>query len=198
MTGTTIGKAQLVEEYNELVIGQNDLIANGTFSRNTNFWTVQSGAFFYIVNGGVKYIGDNNVYQKITNVVSGTKYIARVHIESITGVVTMNLGTTVGGSELGSKVLSEGWNNIQITSGVDSYISIIGSLASANCVINRIECREVVDICFSGNVFIGGNGSSGFPLNNNWRIRPENNVLLFEYSTDNFVTSIVANAIVAE
>jgi hypothetical protein len=162
---------------------------------NTNRWTLTGSLVGTLISGGIQLSGVGTMYQKLgADVVSGVTQMALVYVSAVTGATTLEVGTTAGGTDLGTVALATGWNTVNFTAGATNYITL--NVASGTIDVVEVAVDATQDLIVSGNLITGA--SSGLNIGSNWRLRPDGNTLNFEYSTDNFVTSIVANTLIAE
>ena len=185
----------MIEKFNTQIIANDNKVANPTFNMNTNRWTLTSDLAATLISGGIRLSGVGTMYQKLgADVVSGVTQMALVYVSAVTGATTVEMGTTAGGTDLGTKTLSTGWNTLNFTAGATNFITL--DVASGTIDIVEVDVDATQDLIVSGNLITGA--SSGLNIGSNWRLRPDSNTLIFEYSTDNFVTSIIAHAMIAE
>jgi hypothetical protein len=185
----------MIEKFNTQIIANDNKVANPTFNMNTNRWTLTGSLVGTLISGGIRLSSVGTMYQKLgADVVSGVTQMALVYVSAITGATTVEVGTSVGATDLGTKTLSTGWNTLNFTAGSSNYITL--NVASGTIDIVEVDVDATQDLIVSGNLITGA--SSGLNIGSNWRLRPDSNTLIFEYSTDNFTTSIVANTLIAE
>jgi hypothetical protein len=185
----------ILEEFNTQIIANDNKVANPTFNEKTNRWSITGSLVGTLINNGIRLSGVGTLYQKLSSdVVSGETDMALVYVSAITGATTLDIGTTAGGTDLGTATLSTGWNTLNFTASTNNYITL--DVASGTVDITEVNVKKTEDLIVSGSIKSGS--TSGFNIGSTWRARPDGNSLVFEYSTDNFVTSIVAQAFIAE
>jgi hypothetical protein len=187
----------IVEEFNTQIIANDNKIANPNFNEKTNRWSITNSLVGTPINNGIRLSGVGTFYQKLaTDVVSGETQQCLVYISAITDVATLKIGTTVNGTDLGQITLVTGWNTLNFTAGANNYVTL--DLASGTVDVTEVNVKKTEDLIVSGSIVVGKGFPSTLPLGTTWRVRVDSNTLVFEYSTDNFTTSIVANTLIAE
>lgn len=149
--GTQIKQQEII---NEVIIGGLNKVANPSLEENKNFWSI-SGSIDYVTNNnGVSITGDGYLYQSLNteSVVSGSLYMARIYVYSLTGTTTLTVGNAYNDASIGTVTLTTGWNTVRFTAGAVNVISIHSTSASDVLVFKVVEVREQKDLTISGQV----------------------------------------------
>lgn len=186
------------QRFNTEILANDNKVANPNFNLGTNKWTNNVEIFSLLSDGGLRLTSDGNIYQKLgSDVVNNELQMAMVYIANITGTTTLKIGTSGNSDSLGSLVLSEGWNTLNFTASTINYVSIVKTSGVVD--ILQVNVCKTKDFIVSGKIIAGDiKTPTELIISSNWRLKPVGNVLNFEYSTDSFVTSIVANTLIAE
>lgn len=144
-------------DYDTFVLEPVDLITNGTFASNVTSWTDSStgtGSIAHTTDGNGRMrlnAGSSGVaigVQAVTTIV-GKPY--RVSGRTLTGTITLNIGTTSNGTEISSTDLIIGslgdgeYFDVEFTpTAVTTYISFTHS-TNANYDVDLVEVRESLE-----------------------------------------------------
>lgn len=134
----------------ESVVAGKDYVRNPRFSGNYNGWS--GTATKSVVDGGVYLSSTGTFYQQLSNydILGSHYYMARCYVTSISGTVTMDVGTTAGGSDLGTIELQTGWNGIKFNGTTTVYLSF-NDVSNATITIKEVHVNEQIDLYVTGN-----------------------------------------------
>lgn len=180
------GLEQDVSKKQAVVAGKN-FIKNGRFSNSTSGYSTSGTMTATVIDNGVDLLGNGYFYQSLNSndLVNGQNYTVAVYVTSIvSGTWTVNIGTSITGSQTATKTLSAGWNQLPFTAGATCHINFNGSATDAEIKINELKIQPQVNLRVSGGILLGDN----IKLDDNWRIRVSGTAVYLEYSTDGFTT----------
>ena len=133
----------------ESILAGKNYCSNPRFSGNTRYWDGPSGRD--VTSMGVT-LYEGNFYQVLSqyDILNGSNYMARCYIAGITGDCSMNIGTTIEGSELGGAMLQAGWNNIKFTGSTDNIITFVVP-SSGELKVQEVQVNKQIDMYATGN-----------------------------------------------
>jgi Na+/phosphate symporter len=145
MVKTSLGDEIIEDIKGTAIIGQPNVVANPSFSRNTNFWT-NSALSLTITGSGLSSVGSGILYQSLntSDVKSGTAYMARVYCDTVSGTWKLIGGTVASGLEASaaySVSLTSGWNSVRFTAGATHRLQLKSTTEAATdtLIISPVE-----------------------------------------------------------
>lgn len=133
----------------ESILSGKNYTTNPRFSGTTNGWSGTSDKSL-ASNGVTLSVG--SFYQTLStyDIEEGENYMARALVGDITGLPTMDIGTTQGGAELGGVELQSGWNCVKFQGSTSNILSFTipsgGSLR-----VQEVQVNKQIDMYVTGN-----------------------------------------------
>jgi hypothetical protein len=145
---------EVQEDFDTVIIGGDNKVANPNFVANTNFWTA-SGVVVPLTAGGVSIKGTGSFYHTLNtkDVASSVVYTARCYCDVVSGTATMTVGSAASDSTGGTVTLATGWNSFSFTAGTTNVISF--NLTTARVNVFQVEVRSMKSLAITGDLILG-------------------------------------------